>query len=245
VALTKALRAAADLIWPAGCAGCGRELAGPLCPRCRLALLGEVSRRESGAPRLNPADGGPALPVWSSAWYGDEVRHVIVAWKRQGRGELERELRRAIARDAEAAARVLGRVARAVAVVPVPSRLVRRLSRPGGGTAALARSAVEALRGAGLGADLADVLARGAASREQAGRSLRQRAAGREGTTLVKRLPGAPCLLVDDVLTTGATLLDAERALARAGVQTLGAVVLAVSPPGGRVAAAPGGPAGG
>jgi hypothetical protein len=39
-----------------------------------------------------------------------------------------------------------------------------------------------------------------------------------------------PVLLVDDVLTTGATLLDAERALARAGRATLGAVVLAVSP---------------
>jgi predicted amidophosphoribosyltransferase len=168
--------------------------------------------------------------VWSAAWYSGEVRHAIVAWKRHGRGELELELRRAIARTAEAAARVLARVAPAVTVVPVPSRVVRRLARPSGGTAQLALAAAEALAGAGLEAGCADVLRRRTLSREQAGRSLRERASGREGTTLVKRVPAAPCLLVDDVLTTGATLLDAERALARAGGQTLGAVVLAVSP---------------
>ncbi|MDR1635120.1 MAG: hypothetical protein LBS27_09435 [Bifidobacteriaceae bacterium] len=226
----KALRAAADLVWPADCAGCGRELANPLCPSCRLALLGPVERREQGAPRLVPADGGPALPTWSSAWYSGEVRRAIVAWKRQGRGELEHELRRAIARTAEAVARVLAPVSREVAVVPVPSRLVRRLTRRFAGTAVLAVAATQALAGAGLEASYADVLRRTATSREQTGRSLRERAAGREGTTLVKRLPPAPCLLVDDVLTTGASLLDAERALARAGGATLGAVVLAVSP---------------
>jgi predicted amidophosphoribosyltransferase len=232
-ALGRSLRAAADLVWPADCAGCGRELAGPLCPACRLALLGPVRRREQAAPRLT-VPGGPALPVWSAAWYSDEVRRGIVAWKRQGRGELELEMRRAIARTAEAAGRVLAAVSPRLAVVPVPSRLVKRLSRRvsrrAGGTAVLALAAAEALAGAGLEAAYADVLTRSAASREQAGRSLRERALGREGTTGVSRLPAAPCLLVDDVLTTGATLLDAERALARAGGQTLGAVVLAVSP---------------
>jgi predicted amidophosphoribosyltransferase len=44
---------------------------------------------------------------------------------------------------------------------------------------------------------------------------------------------------VDDVVTTGASLLDAERALAWAGIGTLGAAVLAVTPPSGH--AAPGG----
>ncbi|MDR2453102.1 MAG: hypothetical protein LBD51_00780 [Bifidobacteriaceae bacterium] len=228
-----ALRAAADLVWPAQCAGCGREAAGPLCALCRLELLGPVARRESAAPRLNPADGGPGLPVWSSAWYTGAVRRAIVAWKRTGRAELEGELARAVARSAEAAARLLGAVSRAVAVVPAPSRLARRWSRPaGGGTPALALAATAALAGAGLDAVYADALARAALAPEQAGRSARQRQAGREGATRVRR-PGAPArpvLLVDDVLTTGATLLDADRALARAGRATLGAVVLAVAP---------------
>jgi predicted amidophosphoribosyltransferase len=175
------------------------------------------------------------LPVWSSAWYADEVRRAIVAWKRQGRTELEAELRRAISRTAEKVARVLAPVSLEVAVVPLPSRLVRRVSRPGGGTVLLAVAAAEALSGAGLTVHLADVLTRTATSSEQAGRSSRQRAAGREGTTGLRRAPSAPCLLVDDVLTTGATLLDAERTLARAGVATLGAVVLAATPSGSRI----------
>jgi predicted amidophosphoribosyltransferase len=88
----------------------------------------------------------------------------------------------------------------------------------------------EALAGAGLDAQVRDVLRRPAASREQAGLGARARALGREGATLVRGDPAAPVLLVDDVVTTGATLLDAERALARAGHATLGAIALAVSP---------------
>ncbi|MDR2374203.1 MAG: hypothetical protein LBD77_08960 [Bifidobacteriaceae bacterium] len=226
----QALRAASDLVWPADCAGCGADLAGPICPDCHRELAGTVRRRESGAARLVPADGGPALPVWSAAWYRGPAREVIVAWKRRGRGELERELRRVIGRTAEAVGRTLAQVTDEVAVVPVPSRLVRRLKRPSGGTPALALAAAEALACGRLSVTYADVLTRAATAREQAGRSTRQRARGREGVTGVKRAPQAPCLLVDDVLTTGATLLDAERALARAGARTLGAVVLAASP---------------
>jgi len=200
-----------------------------------LALLGPVSRREFGAARLVPADGDAPLPVWSSAWYLGSVRRAIVAWKRHGQSELDWDMARAVRRVAGVVAPTLREVLtslgwRQLAVVPIPSRLANRWRRPDSNTRQLARAVAGGLNDSGVEATVAIGLQRRLGSSDQAGRSNRQRMLGREGTTLVKPGLVGPVLLVDDVLTTGATLLDAERALARSQVATLGAIVLAATP---------------
>jgi predicted amidophosphoribosyltransferase len=48
----------------------------------------------------------------------------------------------------------------------------------------------------------------------------------------MRATPGAPCrvVLLDDVMTTGSTLVEAARALRQEGHEALGAAVLAATP---------------
>lgn len=70
---------------------------------------------------------------------------------------------------------------------------------------------------------------------DQAGLDARGRAANLAGALAVRReaqprLEGRPVVLVDDVLTTGATLAEAARALSSAGVSVCAGAVLAATP---------------
>jgi predicted amidophosphoribosyltransferase len=277
------VREAGALVLPDDCAGCGAP-GGVLCPDCLTVWDGPVRRVEAGAPRLCPADGGPALPCWAVASYEGAARTAVASWKRAGRSALTRPFGRTMARlgravaaplrlaaraagagacgggsagaSAVGAAGASGRGARAsgtvpadgpgaaasgstgdgeIWVVPVPSRAWARFRRGPAPAARLARAVASGLRAGGAPARVRPALARTAGSRDQVGQGSRARAAGRDGTTRVKarwaaRATGRTVLLVDDVVTTGASLLDAERALAAAGALVMGAAVLAATP---------------
>ena len=69
-----------------------------------------------------------------------------------------------------------------------------------------------------------------AVSATQVGLASRARAANKADALRVRRAVTAPVLLVDDVVTTGATLASAQAALERAGALVLGGLVLAATP---------------
>ncbi|MDR1293586.1 MAG: hypothetical protein LBK59_01300 [Bifidobacteriaceae bacterium] len=227
-----------DLVVPRECAGCAAPGAS-LCPDCWAAFAGPVRRLEAGAPRLIPADGGPPLPVWASTVYAGGSREAIGAWKRRGRVDLTPAFAgrlAAIGREIAPAVCTLG--LSGVCAVPIPSRMVSRLRRGGRLTEQLAAGLVRGLRTGGLDAIVTSCLVRTPGARDQVGLGGRARSANREGATQVWSLRGVgrgmAAIMVDDVVTTGASLLDAERALAAAGVGALGAAVLAASPPSGQ-----------
>jgi len=225
-----------DLVVSRRCGGCDAQGPG-LCQSCRAALFGPICRREDQAPRLVPAEGSASLPVWAGAWYSGPVRQAITAWKRLGQRELDHDMCHAVRRVASAIGPTLDQVMTKIGqdelwVTPIPSSRRNQWRRPGPLTWLLAQAVAAALVRSGIGASALQLLRRRAGSKDQAGQTLRGRMIGRDGTTLVRGNPAAPVLLVDDVLTTGATLLDAERALAGAGTATLGAIVLAVTPKG-------------
>ncbi|MEU6391363.1 ComF family protein [Streptomyces sp. NPDC046939] len=212
-----------DLVLPALCAGCGRSRTS-LCARCSAALCGAVPGRVR--PRVEP----PGLPVvHAAAPYQDAVRAVLLAHKERGAlglaGPLGAALAGAVRRGLADPAGWAGQAgqgppgAAGIALVPVPSapRAVR--ARGHDPMRRIALCAAAELRRAGVPARVLSVLRQRRPVADQAGLDARERLANVAGA--LEAAAGAGELLrevgrivvVDDLMTTGASLAEAARAV--------------------------------
>lgn len=198
-----------DLVLPARCGGCG--LAGSSwCAGCAEELARAPVRVR---PRVDPG-----VPCWALGPYRGPGRRAVLAAKERGRRDLAEPLGLAMAG-------ALGRLRtpdRPLVLVPAPTRAVAARRRGGD---PVARAATVA---AGWLIDCRTVgllrMRRGA--RDSVGLSSAQRVRNVRGRITVDpaglfRAPiaaNAEVVLVDDVLTTGATARESVRVLGRFGI---------------------------
>jgi len=185
---------------------------------------GDVPGAGGGGPWVVPhpaPDGMPPVHAWGV--YADPLRAAVSAWKDAGRRDLLDVLSPLLAESLDGVLRGCGWQDGVVLVVPAPSS--RRAVRQRGDTPmeGLCRAAVEAVAGPSLPAlRLAPALRHRRRVEDQSGLGTAERRGNLSGALEVKSLwdnvvRGRRCVLVDDVVTTGATLAEAARALRRAG----------------------------
>jgi predicted amidophosphoribosyltransferase len=228
-----------ELVLPERCAGCGAGT-GLLCPGCARRL---GSPAWPAWPRPVPA----GLPApWAVTAYDGAVRAMIVAHKESGRTGLARPLGAALARSALAASwpAAPSPAATRTAVpdpagdtaplllVPVPSARAATRHRGHDPTRRITAMAVSALIRSGVRARAACVLAQARRVADQSTLTAQERAGNLlEALTVVRpiKVRGRRVVVVDDVITTGATLVEAARALREAGADVAGAGVVAAT----------------
>jgi predicted amidophosphoribosyltransferase len=220
-----------DLVLPAECAGCAAP--GParaLCAACAAALA------QAKPQRVRPEPEPPGLPrCVALAAYAGALRGALLAYKERGRHALAGPLGE---RLADVVVAGLAGVPAPVLLVPVPATAAAARGRYGDHMRRLARHATAGLHRRGWPATMSCPV-RARPRVDSADLSSAQRlhtaagafvvSAGRVAALREAAGAGATVVLVDDIVTTGATLSAVADRLREAGVDVPVAAVLAAT----------------
>ncbi len=198
------------VLFPVECAGCGAPDRG-LCADCARVLAPRPARHSTAS----------GLEVWTALEYADVARRVLLAFKEQERTDVASRL----------AVPFAAAIAAAIAAASSPSP--DRLATVPTSRAAYRRRGYDpvALLARNAGLRPSRVLRHRGGTAKQKSLGAHERAANLHGAfAATGPLAGRSFLIVDDVLTTGATLDEAARAIREAGGAVLGAAALAFTP---------------
>lgn len=218
------LAAAGDLLLGARCQACLRPWWG-LCPDCRTALRGRTGRE------ARPTPCPPGFPPTSTAgWYDESMRRLIVAHKERQALGLAPALGELLAVACWHLIRTRAAPDGEFTLVPIPSARAAVRSRGYDATASLARRAAALLRPAAP-VRVRRLLRHDRSVHDQSGLDAAARQRNLADSLRVREAGSRPMMIiiVDDLVTTGATLAEASRALAAAGSSVLGAATIAAT----------------
>lgn len=227
------------LVLPVDCAGCGRPDT-DLCRPCSGLLTAPalpVARLVGAEPGVwEPLH----LPLYAVAELAGATRSALVAWKDRGRADLTPVVAAALAHALSAVTAVTAVTAETgvtvarrrppgpVLVLAVPSSRSAVRRRGSDLVPAVASRAVRRRGGTDMVA--ARLLRHSGRARDQSGLGVTQRSENVAGRIRCgSAVLGRPVILVDDVVTTGATLAEAARSVRAAGGVVLGAATVAAT----------------
>lgn len=200
-----------DLLWPRACAGCSTP-GHLLCPSCRKELRATPNRVATTVDSH--------VPVYALGAYSGAHRGVVLAAKERGNLAVRRFVGAVLAAGV-AHLQAAGSLSHDVLLVPAPTRARSARLRGGDPVTDFCRTSglehVELLRLREGGQDQTGL---GAAGR-------RANLAGRVQLVGGGQMPSRPLVLVDDVVTTGATIAASVERLLSAGARVQAAVSIA------------------
>lgn len=207
-----------DLLLPLQCGGCGAP-GTRWCPECATDL-----RPGDGHPHLVTPRADPGAPVFALGRYAGPRRHAIVEFKEHGRTDLSGPLAHTLAVGVH---RLLSWriVDLPLCLVPAPTRRWSARRRGGDPVTRLAALATAAHPGIAV----TPLLRMRAWARDSVGLDGAARERNIRGRIRLTAAPprGRDVLLVDDIVTTGATAAESVRVLRAGGARIAGVLVLA------------------
>ena len=205
-----------DLVLPLDCGGCGAPST-RWCAACAGQLAVKPDQPHLITPRVDPG-----VPVLSLGRYAGTRREAIVADKEQGRADLIAPLALALHSGLE---RLLtwGVIATPLTLVPAPTRRSAARRRGGDPVTRMARAATVALDGV----DVIQALQLRGLVRDSVGLSGADRQRNIAGHVKVNKPVAGDVLVVDDIVTTGATASESVRVLHIAGAHVAGVLAIA------------------
>ena len=209
----KSLRSLQELIFPSRCIGCS-ALGLEICSQCRRSWHPHIYRSWSHT--------APHFPIFSAIPYSPIAGKVILSAKENGILSADRLIVSALKLALRYSIEEKGEAT----LVPIPSRKsVARLR----GRQFITELSRQLSRETGL--PLCENLRHTRVVKDQSSLDARSRFTNIDGALISQKFFSGKAFLIDDLVTTGATLNEAARALRMQGIEVAAAVTACVAEP--------------